>query len=57
MHRYYEANRVRLADDYAKREANRIAQEQWLQEHPPLPKDTVINFWPKKSRNYPTTRK
>jgi hypothetical protein len=57
LHRYYDANRTRLAEEYAKREAARIAQEQWLKEHPPVPKDTVINFWPKKSRTYPTTGK
>lgn len=57
LHRYYDTNRTRLAEEYAKREAARIAQEQWLKEHPPVPKDTVINFWPKKSRTYPTTGK
>jgi hypothetical protein len=44
LHRYYDANRTRPADEYAKREAARIAQEQRLKEHPPVPKDTVINF-------------
>jgi hypothetical protein len=57
LHRYYDANRARLTEDYEKREAARIAQEQWLKEHPPVPKDTMINFWPKKSRTYPTTGK
>lgn len=54
LHRYFDANRIRLIADYAEREATRIAREQWLKEHPPTPQDTVINFWPKKSRNYPT---
>lgn len=54
LHRYFDANRIRLIADYAEREATRIAREQWLKEHPPAPKNTVINFWPKQSRNYPT---
>lgn len=54
LHSYYEANRERLADEYVKREAAQLAREKWLKEHPPIPKDTVIHFWPKKSRNYPT---
>ena len=54
LHRYYDANRIRLIADYAKRETERTAREQWLKEHPPAPQDTVINFWPKKSSNYPT---
>ena len=54
LHTYYDANRESLAEEYIRREGERIAREQWLKEHPPVPKDTVINFWPKKSRNYPT---
>ena len=45
LHVFYDANRQQLADEYAKREAARIAREQWLKEHPPKPKDTVINYW------------
>ncbi len=54
LHRYFDTHRIRLIADYAEREATRIAREQWLKEHPPMPQDTVIYFWPKKSRNYPT---
>ena len=57
LHTYYDANRERLAEESARREAERIAHEQWLKEHPTVPKDTVIKFWPKKSRNYPTAGK
>ena len=57
IHIYYDAHRERLAEEYIRREAARTAREQWLKEHPPLPQNTVINFWPKKSRNYPTTGK
>lgn len=45
LHTYYDANRARIADEYARREAARAAQEQWLKEHPQKPKDTVINYW------------
>ena len=57
LHTYYDANRERLAEEYIRREAERIAREQWQKEHPPVPQDTVITFWPKKSRNYPTAGK
>ena len=54
LHRYFDTHRLRLIAEYAKREATRIAREQWNKEHPPVPQDTIINFWPKKSSNYPT---
>ena len=54
LHRYFDTHRLRLIADYTQREATRSAREQWLKEHPPVPQDTVINFWPKKSNNYPT---
>lgn len=57
LHAYYDANRKRLADEYEQREAAQLAREQWIKEHPPVPKDTVINFWPKKSRNYPPNKR
>ena len=46
LHRYYDANRERLAEDYKQREAARVEREIWLKAHPPIPRDTVINFWP-----------
>ena len=54
LHRYFDANRLPLIANYAKREAEHTAREQWIKEHPLKPQDTVINFWPKKSTNYPT---
>jgi len=54
LHRYYDAHRLRLVADYEKRKATTAAREQWLKEHPPMPENTVINFWPIKSRTYPT---
>ena len=54
LHRYFDTHRLRLIADYAKRAEERTARELWLKEHPAVPQDTVINFWPKKSQNYPT---
>ncbi len=54
LHSYYQANREQLAAAHAQRETERIAKERTLRESPPAPKDTVIHFWPKQSRNYPT---
>ena len=54
LHRYFDAHRLQLIANYGKREVQRTAREQWLKEHPSVPQDTIINFWPKKSRNYPT---
>jgi len=45
LHLYYDANRQRLAEDYARRDTMRIERERWLKEHPPVPEDTVINYW------------
>ena len=52
LHGYFDANRARIIEEAAKREAAQAAREQWLKDHPPVPKDTVINFWPIKSRVY-----
>lgn len=54
LHRYYDANKERLAGEYVKREAARIEREQWLKDHPPVAQDTIINFWPIRSTNYRT---
>ena len=53
LHVYFDAHREQLIADYAKRTAENAAREQWLKDHPPVPQDTVINFWPVKSTNYP----
>ena len=45
LHIYYDANRRRITDEYARREAGRIEQERMLRAHPPKPKDTVVNYW------------
>lgn len=52
LHHYFEVNRDKLKAAYAVREQQRIEQEQWQKEHPPVPQDTIINFWPIKSSVY-----
>jgi hypothetical protein len=52
LHVYYDGHRQELAEACAQREAQRLEKERWLKEHPPAPKDTVINFWPQKSSVY-----
>ena len=47
LHVYFDANKQAILDNFATREAARIAREQWLKDHPPVPKDTVINYWRK----------
>lgn len=53
MHAYFDANKLQMIDSYNKRVADQAARAQWLLDHPPVPHDTVINFWPVKSTNYP----
>ena len=45
LHLYYDANRERLADEHAEREAANAERERRLKEHPPVKKDTVIHYW------------
>lgn len=45
MHAYFDAHRFQMISDYQQREAEYAAREQWAKEHPPIPHDTVINYW------------
>ena len=54
LHQYYEAHKEELVTKWQQLEADRIAREQNEKEHPPQPKDTVIQFWPKKNSRYLT---
>lgn len=45
LHTYYDANKQRLIEDSIKLDAANAERAQWLKEHPPIPKDTIINFW------------
>ncbi len=49
IHAYYDENRAKLIKDYEEVEKARIAHEQWLKDHPPIPQDTVINYFPVRS--------
>jgi hypothetical protein len=49
LHVYYDANKQRLAEEYAQREAAEAERQQWLKDHPPEPKDIVVNYWRKPS--------
>ena len=53
LHRYFDANRDTLIREYNESEAARLAQEQWLRDNPPAPKDSVIEFFPIRSRHAP----
>ena len=52
LHRYYDAHKEELIAQWQQMEAERIAREQYEKEHPPVPKDTLIQFWPKKNSRY-----
>lgn len=47
LHRYFDANKQRLIDDHAKWETANAERQQWLKDHPPVPKDIVVNYWRK----------
>lgn len=53
LHRYFDINREGLIRSYEEREAVRLAQEKWLQENPPTPKNTVVEFFPIRSSQAP----
>lgn len=57
FHEYYRAHGATLAADYRQREAEAKAQEEWMKAHPPLPQDTVVNFFPIRSSALETNRK
>lgn len=46
FHEYYRKHGAQMAVDYARREAEAKAHEEWLKSHPPIPPDTVINYFP-----------
>lgn len=52
LHHYYDAHKSELIAAWQQSEAARVAHEQYEKEHPPAPKDTVIQFWPKKGSRY-----
>ncbi len=56
LHVFYDQNRVKLIQEYHEGEAARIAHEQWLKDHPPIPQDTVINYFPIRSNHFQTSQ-
>ena len=54
LHRHYDAHRDELIAQWRQMEAERLAREAEEKAHPPVPKDTVIQFWPKKNSRYLT---
>jgi hypothetical protein len=49
MHTYYDANAAKLAAEFRQREAEQAAHERWLKEHPPIPRDTTVEYFPIRS--------
>lgn len=56
LHRYFEANKAALIAAFERWQAEQAARELEAPAAPPPPKETVIQFWPVKSRVYPTNR-
>ena len=52
LHAYYDANSSTLIPSHQKAMADYAAKQQNLKDHPPKPKDSVVNFWPVKSSVY-----
>ncbi|MDX2081038.1 MAG: hypothetical protein SFU53_09660 [Terrimicrobiaceae bacterium] len=53
LHAQFDENRKQLLTAYEESEKARIAQEEWLKANPPVPKDTVVNFFPIRSVHAP----
>lgn len=49
LHGYYSANKAQLTNEFEEAETKRLEQEAWLREHPPVPKDSVITYFPIRS--------
>lgn len=49
IHAWFDSNKSQLIPGYAARKAAAAERERWLQEHPPVPRDTVINYFPIRS--------
>ena len=54
LHRHYDTHKEELVAQWQQLESERTAREAYEKEHPPQPKDTVIQFWPKKNSRYLT---
>ena len=45
LHGFFDANKQRIAEAKAQREAARAEAQRQLEEHPPAPQDIVIHYW------------
>ena len=54
LHAYFDENRKQLQAAHEENEKARIAQEEWMKAHPPIPQDTVVNFFPICSSTQPS---
>lgn len=50
LHQHYAANEQALRTSWQNRQELAKAHRAWQKANPPAPKDTVINFWPVRSR-------
>ncbi len=50
LHQHYAANEQALKTSWQNRQELTKAHRAWQKANPPVPKDTVINFWPVRSR-------
>ena len=51
VHTYYDANALKLAAEFRRREAEQAAHERWLKDNPPIPRDTTVEYFPIRSSN------
>ena len=49
---YYDTNKAQMIAAYNQQQAYNAAYQQWMAAHPQPTPNTVINYWPVKSRLY-----
>lgn len=57
IHLHFDANKKVLIQNFNKRVTDNTERERNLREHPPFLRDSVIQFWPKRSRIYAAGQK
>jgi len=53
LHAHFDENRNQLRAAYEESEKARLAQEEWDKAHPPVPQNTIVNFFPIRSSRCP----
>lgn len=56
FHDYYAQHGPEMAAAYKQREEEARAYEEWVKAHPPIPQDTIINFFPIRSTAFKNLR-